>query len=67
MGEGVAGVGIDGAQRRLPGGQMVGMAGADPVPQPLGRLAHDTLGPHEPDLPADVAAQLDARVSRPSG
>jgi hypothetical protein len=36
MGEGVAGVGVDSAQRRLAGGQVIGMAGMDALPVALG-------------------------------
>ena len=43
VGEGVAGVGIGGAHGRLAGRQVVGMAGADAVPHPIGRLAHEAL------------------------
>ena len=44
VGEGVAGIGVDGADRRLAGGQVVGVAGVDAVPVALGRLGEDPLG-----------------------
>ena len=36
VGEGVAGVGVGGANGRFPGDEVVGMAGADPVPEAIG-------------------------------
>ncbi len=57
-GEGVAGVGVDGAQRGLARRHVVGMAGEDAAPVALRRLAHDPLGPDLADHPGDVPPQV---------
>ena len=67
MGEGIARVGVDGADRRLTRGQMVRVAGVDEVPAPLGRRGEHPFGPDLADDPADVTPQLDGGVEPPVG
>jgi hypothetical protein len=61
-GEGVAGVGVDGTDGGLAGGQVVGVAGVDPGPVPLGRLGHDPVGPEAADDPGDVPPEIEVGV-----
>ena len=55
--EGVARIGVDGAERGFAGSQVVGVAGEDAIEGAVGRLAQHHLRPHLADDPADVAAQ----------
>ncbi len=67
MGERVAGVGVDGTDRGLAGGQVVGVAGVDEVPIAFGRLGEHALGPYLADDPADVAPQFLGGLDPPVG
>jgi hypothetical protein len=60
--ERVAGVGVDRRHRGLTGSEVVGMARVDALEVALRRLREHALRTHPPDLSADVAAQVEARL-----
>ena len=55
VGEGIAGVGINRKDRRLSGGEVVGVGCGDPRPIAFGRLDQHALWSHLTDHPTDVS------------
>ena len=58
MGEGVAGIGIDGSDGSLPGRHMVRVRCGDVLPLPIGRLNEHALGTNLSNQPTDVPAKV---------
>ena len=67
VGERVARVGVDGGERGLAGGPVVGVGGGDPFPVDLGALHHEALRADLADHPADIATEIVAGHQLPVG
>src|SRR5215212_6077436 len=62
MCERVARIGIDGAQRRLAGRQVIRVTRVDALVVALWRRAHDPLRLHRADHARELAAQIERRL-----
>ena len=67
MGEGIARVRVDGTERRLTSGEVIGVAGIDAIEVAQRRWGYDSLGSDTADDAGEVAPQLQADHQAPVG